>query len=103
MGPAIGPQDAHRLWRRCPRPGNTWHLDGVFLTITGERHDCYRAVDPEGHGLDLMGEVFHFEAVRFTLEQCRTPHWRMATVWAARFRICRDWHGSCLVSGGIDS
>jgi putative transposase len=35
---------AHRLRRRRPRPGDTWHLDGVFRTINGRRHDLGRAV-----------------------------------------------------------
>jgi len=27
-----------------------WHLDAVFLKITGERHNRWRAVDHEGKG-----------------------------------------------------
>lgn len=34
---ACGQPDANQL-RRCPRPGDTWHHDEVFLTITGEHH-----------------------------------------------------------------
>jgi putative transposase len=30
----FGQQDANQLRRRRPRPGDTWHLDEVFLTIT---------------------------------------------------------------------
>jgi transposase-like protein len=31
--------------RRRPRPGDTWHLDEVFLRINGEQHYLWRAVD----------------------------------------------------------
>jgi putative transposase len=31
-----------------------WHIDEVFLTITGERHDLWRAVDQDGHVLDIL-------------------------------------------------
>jgi putative transposase len=30
---------ANQLRHRHRRPGNKWHLDEVFLTIAGERHD----------------------------------------------------------------
>jgi putative transposase len=29
---------AHRLRRRRDRPGDTWHLDEVFIRITGTIH-----------------------------------------------------------------
>jgi putative transposase len=42
------------LHRRRPKPGDTWHLDEVFLTIRGERHYLWRAVDQDGHVLDIV-------------------------------------------------
>ena len=45
---------ANQLRRRRPRPGATWHLDEVFLTIHGERHSLWRAVDQDGHVLDIL-------------------------------------------------
>jgi putative transposase len=45
---------AHQLRQRRPRPGDTWHLDEVFLTIHGERHYLWRAVDQEGNILDIL-------------------------------------------------
>jgi putative transposase len=45
---------ANQLRRRCPRPGDKWHLDEVFLTINGERHYLWRAVDQEGNILDIL-------------------------------------------------
>ena len=45
---------AHQLRRRRPRPGDIWHLDDVFLTIHGERHYLWRAVDQDGNVLDIL-------------------------------------------------
>jgi putative transposase len=45
---------ANQLRRRRPRPGDTWHLDEVFLTIQGERHYLWRAVDQDGTVLDIL-------------------------------------------------
>jgi putative transposase len=50
----FGQQYAHQLRRQRPRPGDTWHLDAGFLTSTGARHDLWRAVDQDGHGLDML-------------------------------------------------
>jgi putative transposase len=52
----FGQAYAHQLRRRHPRPGATWHLDEVFLTIHGERHYLWRAVDQEGNILDIFVE-----------------------------------------------
>jgi len=35
-------------------PGDKWHLDEVFLTIKGERHYLWRAVDQDGNVLDIL-------------------------------------------------
>ncbi len=35
-------------------PGDKWHLDEVFLTINGQRHYLWRAVDQDGHVLDIL-------------------------------------------------
>jgi putative transposase len=50
----FGQRYANQLRRRRPRPGDTWHLDEVFLTINGERHYLWRAVDQDGHVLDIL-------------------------------------------------
>jgi putative transposase len=50
----FGQQYANQLRRRRPRPGDKWHLDEVFLTIRGERHYLWRAVDQDGHVLDIL-------------------------------------------------
>ncbi len=45
---------ANELRSRRPRPGDKWHLDEVFLTINGQRHYLWRAVDQDGHVLDIL-------------------------------------------------
>jgi transposase-like protein len=45
---------ANQLRRRRPRPGDKWHLDEVFLTIHGERHYRWHAVDQDGNILDIL-------------------------------------------------
>ena len=50
----FGQSYANELRRRRPRPGDKWHLDEVFLTINGARHYLWRAVDQDGHILDIL-------------------------------------------------
>jgi putative transposase len=50
----FGQDFANQLRRRRPRPGDTWHLDEVFLTIKGQRYYLWRAVDQEGNILDII-------------------------------------------------
>jgi putative transposase len=50
----FGQTYANQLHRRHPRPGDKWHLDEVFLTINKGRHYLWRAVDQEGHVLDIL-------------------------------------------------
>src|SRR5712691_1385281 len=50
----FGQQYATQLRRRRPRPSDKWHLDEVSLTIKGEHHYLWRAVDQEGNVLDIL-------------------------------------------------
>ncbi len=50
----FGQQFAHELRRRRPRSGDTWHLDEVFLKINGQTYYLWRAVDQDGHVLDVL-------------------------------------------------
>ena len=47
-------QYANQLRHRRPRPGDERHLDEVFLTINGERHYLWRAVDQDGNVLAIL-------------------------------------------------
>src|ERR687893_3126704 len=50
----FGQQYAHELRRRRPQPGDTWHIDEVFLTIQGKTAYLWRAVDQQGNVLDIL-------------------------------------------------
>jgi putative transposase len=50
----FGQPYANELRRRRPTSGDKWHLDEVFLTINGERHYLWRAVDQNGNILDIL-------------------------------------------------
>jgi putative transposase len=50
----FGQSYANNLRRRSPRPGDTWHLDEVFLKINGRIHYLWRAVDQDGDVLDIL-------------------------------------------------
>ena len=50
----FGQDYANRLKRRRAQPGDKWHLDEVFLTINGERHYLWRAVDQDDNVLDIL-------------------------------------------------
>ena len=50
----FGADFARRLRRRRPRPGDTWHLDEVFIRINGVLHYLWRAVDQNGVVLDIL-------------------------------------------------
>ena len=45
---------ANELQRRRPRPGDKWHLDEVFIRVQGQLHYLWRAVDQDGHLLDIL-------------------------------------------------
>jgi len=50
----FGQAYANQRRHRRPRPGDKWHLDEVFLTINGERHYLWRAMDQDGNVLDIL-------------------------------------------------
>jgi hypothetical protein len=50
----FGQPYANALRHGRPKPGDTWHLDEVFLTINGKRSYLWRAVDQEGNILDIL-------------------------------------------------
>src|SRR3954470_4639651 len=52
----FGPGDARRLRRKTPSRRDIWHLDEVVVTIAGQKHWLWRAVDQDGYVLD---EVIH--------------------------------------------
>src|SRR6201993_4435256 len=45
---------ANMLKRRRPQPGDKWFLDEVFIRVRGKLHSLWRAVDQDGHVLDIL-------------------------------------------------
>jgi putative transposase len=50
----FGAAFAKRLRRRRPRPGDTWHLDELFIRIRGVLHYLWHAVDQHRVVLDIL-------------------------------------------------
>lgn len=50
----FGQAYANQLRRRRAQPGDKWHCDEVFLTLNGQRHYLWRAVDQHGNVLDIL-------------------------------------------------
>ena len=50
----FGADFAAKLRRRRPKPGDTWHMDEVYLKIDGELFYLWRAVDQRGVVLDIL-------------------------------------------------
>ena len=50
----FGQTFANELRRRRPQPGDKWHLDEMFIKMNGKDHYLWRAVDQNGHVLDIL-------------------------------------------------
>jgi putative transposase len=50
----FGQQYANQVRRRRAQTGDKWHLDQVFLKISGKQHYLWRAVDQHGNLLDIL-------------------------------------------------
>lgn len=50
----FGQRYASTRRRQCPQPGDKWHLDEVFIRINGATRYLWRAVDQDGHVLDVL-------------------------------------------------
>jgi len=50
----FGQSYANELRRRRPICGDKWYLDEVILTIRGQKHYLWRAVDQDGNVLDIL-------------------------------------------------
>ncbi|MEC4682010.1 MAG: DDE-type integrase/transposase/recombinase [Nitrospirota bacterium] len=50
----VGPELSPKTQETPRRLGDTWHIDEVFVTIQGERHYLWRAVDQDDDVIDLL-------------------------------------------------
>ncbi|MFL9989768.1 DDE-type integrase/transposase/recombinase, partial [Paraburkholderia sediminicola] len=60
------------------KPGSTWHLDEMFVTLRGEPYLLWRAVDEHGAELDILLQKRRDKAAakRFfkrVIRSCPTP------------------------------
>ena len=52
----FGQAYAKKLRRRRGQPGDTWHLDELFIRIRGGRYYLWGAVDQDGDMLDILAQ-----------------------------------------------
>jgi putative transposase len=50
----FGQDFANQIRRHLPAPGDKWHLDEVVISIGGQKHWLWRAVDQHGAVLDIL-------------------------------------------------
>ncbi len=50
----FGVRFARRVKAARRKPGSTWHLDEMFVTLRGEPYLLWRAVDEHGAELDIL-------------------------------------------------
>lgn len=50
----FGKGSAHRVKAARRKPGSTWHLDEMFVSLRGEPYLLWRAVDEHGAELDIL-------------------------------------------------
>src|SRR3954453_12489882 len=50
----FGQAFANEIRRRLPRPGDKWHLDEVAISIAGQKHWLWRAIDQHRVILDIL-------------------------------------------------
>ncbi len=70
---------AHRIKASRRRLGTTWHLDEIFVTLRGEPHSLWRAVDEHGTEIDILLQNLRDKAAakRFfqrVLRSCSAPN-----------------------------
>ena len=53
-GRKFGKPFSDRIRQRAPARGDKWHLDEVVISIAGEQHWLWRAVDQNGFVLDVL-------------------------------------------------
>jgi putative transposase len=51
-GRKFGPEYARHLHCKPPRLNHVWHLDEVVISIAGQKHWLWRAIDQDGYVLD---------------------------------------------------
>jgi putative transposase len=73
----FGPMIARRLRAMRPKPHTTWHLDEMFVSISGQRMYLWRAVDAEGEVLDCLVQSRRSKRAALRLMQKLIRKYRM--------------------------
>ncbi|MFF3159275.1 IS6 family transposase [Streptomyces sp. NPDC057910] len=91
---------AGALRRRRPRPGDKGHLDGVFIKIQGVQKYRWRAVDTDGHVLDILVQNRRDKAAarRFFRRLMKTTGQVPRVVVTDKLRSCRAAHAEVMPS-----
>lgn len=50
----FGPDFANKIRRRRGKLGDTWFMDEVVISVRGQRHYLWRAVDQDGDVIDIL-------------------------------------------------
>jgi putative transposase len=79
----FGPTYANALRRRRPRPGDKWPLDEVFVQINGVQHYLWRAVDQDGHVLDILVQRRRDKRAAGTFLRRLLKHWPTCPGWSS--------------------
>src|SRR3712207_8297787 len=66
---SFGGDFAAKLRRRRPKPGDTWHMDEVFIRIRGELHYLWRAVDQDRKSTRLNSSHANISYAVFCLKK----------------------------------
>ena len=53
-GKKFGKAFSDQIRQRAPARGDKWHMDEVVVSIAGEQHWLWRAVDQNGFVLDVL-------------------------------------------------
>lgn len=79
---------ANELRRRHPRCGDKWYMDEVVLTIGGKKHYLWRAVDQDGHVLDILVQSRRNKktAKRFFRKLLKGLHYMPCVIITDKFR-----------------
>ena len=90
-------REAIRLWvnrfgryfaacirRDRPRPNDKWHLNEVVISIRGEKHWLWRAIDANGDGLDIVVQT------RRNAKAAKRFFKRLVAVWPTEGRHHRQ-------------
>jgi putative transposase len=93
-GKKFGKAFAAQIGQRAPARGDKWHLDGVLVSIAGEKHWLWRAVDQNGFVLDVLvqcrrdGSAVQGLMAKL-LKSAATPPRVMITDMSGRPRWCK--------------